>query len=165
MELHTGRQWRSHGDTDVGIVRSKANSAHEWLDADWDLWVASVERLTPWAGEALLADQSQNSVWARRPSDPFCSLDICVEAGDADGRAYRRDPTTQRPWDEAVLRTADGIPYLAPDLQLLFRSKDPRHKDDQDLGEVMEDLSEQQVEFVAFHLPNDHAWRSLLTRP
>jgi hypothetical protein len=29
----------------------------------------------------------------------------------------------------AVLRTADGIPYLAPELQLLYKSKGLRSKD------------------------------------
>ena len=59
---------------------------------------------------------------------------LTVGAGHAEEHwVYRRDPTVTRPWEEAVLHTPEtGIPYLAPDLQLLFKSKDHRPKDDED---------------------------------
>ena len=37
---------------------------------------------------------------------------------------------------EAVLTTADGVRYLAPEVQLLFKSKDVRGKDDVDRQRV-----------------------------
>lgn len=37
----------------------------------------------------------------------------------------------------AVLRSAAGIPYLAPELQLLYKSKGLRPKDDVDAAEVI----------------------------
>ena len=57
-------------------------------------------------------------------------LDLTLGDGTDHDWIYRRDPSVQIQWDVAVLRTADGIPYLAPDLQLLFKSKGLRPKDD-----------------------------------
>lgn len=59
---------------------------------------------------------------------------------------YRRDPSVQRP-GMAVLRTTDGIPYQAPELQLLFKSKGLRPKDDVDPAEAIPTLDARQRDY------------------
>ena len=64
-------------------------------------------------------------------------------------------------WDEAVLRSDGGIPYLAPELQLLFKSKDVRPKDDLDAREVIPELTEARRRRLRALLPVDHPWQAL----
>jgi len=64
--------------------------------------------------------------------------------------------------EEAVLRTADGVPYLAPELQLLFKSEAPREKDDVDTREVIPELDPTRRARLADLLPGDHPWERLL---
>jgi hypothetical protein len=46
---------------------------------------------------------------------------------------YRRDHRITRPLTELTRRSAQGIPYLAPDVQLLFKARtNPRPKDEHD---------------------------------
>ena len=47
---------------------------------------------------------------------------------------YRRDPSITLPLDEAIMRTADGIPYVAPHLQLLYKAKHARRRDEEDFA-------------------------------
>ena len=103
----------------------------------------------------------QNNSWARRTSDGPWQLDVTVGDGTQTHWIYRRDPEVTRPWHEAVLHTAGGVPYLAPEVQLLFKSKDSRSKDDLDAAEVIPGLTPTRLEFLSSHLDSNHPWRGL----
>jgi hypothetical protein len=89
-------------------------------------------------------------------------LDIVVGEGDDDEWIYRRDPSVRRPWRDAVLRTGEGLSYLAPELQLLFKSGNPRPKDDEDLAEVLPHLDPSRRAALAELLPADHPWLAVV---
>lgn len=161
LELHVQRGWREHHDVDVGVARRDLPALGTHL-AGWDLQVASRGTLTPWRGEPLDAERHQNNIWCRRaPSGPW-ELDVTVGDGSALRWIYRRDPCVQVPWETAVRRTADGVPYLAPQLQLLSKSTTRRPKDDLDAAEVIPLLDEPEREFLASVLPSGHPWQRLL---
>ena len=46
-------------------------------------------------------------------------LDVTIGEGSDENWICRRDPSVVVPWDLAVLRSSEGVPYLAPELQLL----------------------------------------------
>ena len=163
LDAHLHRAWRAHGDLDIGICRHDAPALAEIL-AGWDIHRAAAGRLSPWDGGPLSADRAPNNLWCRRsPDGPWC-LDVTLGAGDDRSWIYRRDPTIQRPWDEAVLTGHDGVPYLAPELQLLFKSTGGRPKDDLDAAEVLPALDPTRRTWVADHLPADHRWQLLIGR-
>jgi hypothetical protein len=72
------------------------------------------------------------------------------------------DPTLRVPWEDAVLKSGRGIPYLAPELQLLFKSKNNRTKDDRDASEVIPALAAVRQRRLRDLLPHDHPWKVLL---
>jgi hypothetical protein len=135
LELHLGRSWRHHD--------------------------AAAGRLPPWSGGALEQSLHQNNLWARRAGGPWL-LDITVGEGDEEAWIYRRDERLRIPWEDAVLRTAAGVPYLSPELQLLFKSRDLRNKDLVDARQVIPELSDEQRGRLAGQLPDDHDWQALL---
>ena len=161
LELHTGRSWRSRDDTDISFCRSHAAAARELLD-DWDIHVAAAGALTPWDGGPLRGDLSQNNLWCRRtPLDPW-ALDLTVSDGDDTHWINRRDRSLRVVWDHAVLLSPHGTPYLSPELQLLFKSKNHRPKDDVDLLEMLQELDSGQNSFLLSQLPTDHPWLAFL---
>jgi hypothetical protein len=85
-----------------------------------------------------------------------------VGEGDEEAWIYRRDERLRIPWEDAVLRTAAGVPYLSPELQLLFKSRDLRNKDLVDARQVIPELSDEQRGRLAGQLPDDHDWQALL---
>lgn len=161
LELHMGVSWRSHGDLDVGICRPQAAEVRSWL-RDWDLLVAVAGELSPWDGRPLSLDDHENNIWARRDALGLWEIDLTLSQCTDEDWVYRRDPTVTRPWDLAVLRTPGGIPYLAPELQLLFKSKDPRPEDNVDALRVIPAMGEERRGWLAEHLDSDHPWRSNL---
>jgi hypothetical protein len=162
LDLHLGRTWRYHEDTDVGVVRGDLSSLHALL-FHWDLHVAAAGRLTPWRGEPLELARHQNNVWCRLAADGPWVLDVTIGEGSDENWIYRRDPSVLVPWDMAVLRTTDGIPYLAPELQLLYKSKGQRSKDEVDAAEVIPSLDARQRELLSRLLEPDHPWRRQLS--
>jgi len=118
--------------------------------------------LAAWTGRALSTDAGENNLWCRRAPDSPWALDVTVGDGDDRDWIFRRDPRVRIPWSEAVLTTTDGVPYLAPELQLLFKSKDVRAKDGTDAREVIPALDSDRRARLAHLLPDDHQWQSLL---
>jgi hypothetical protein len=161
LELHLGRSWRSHDDSDVSILRTDATGLLTVL-AGWDIHIAAAGSLIPWDGRAPRAATDQNNMWCRTaPDSPWC-LDVTLSDGDRACWVYRRDPTLRVPWPEAVFRTDQGVPYLNPVIQLLFKSRNNRPKDDRDAREVVPALSLDQRGRLSELLPLGHPWQALL---
>jgi len=163
LELHRGRSWRSHHDSDVSILRDDAPALSRLL-VGWDIQIAASGALTPWEGSVPLVQANHNNMWCRKHQDQAWCLDVTISDGDQEHWIYRRDPTLRVPWADAVLRSAQGIPYLAPELQLLFKSKNHRRQDDRDAAEVIPGLAAERKSRLRELLPPDHAWQSLLAR-
>jgi hypothetical protein len=162
LEMHCGRSWRDHDDIDVGICREDVGGLASLL-GDWEIHVAAKGTLQPWDGAALVTRRNENNLWLRQGSGPW-RLDIVVGEGDADMWIYRRDASLRVPWERAVHHTVDGTSYLAPALQLLFKSMDPRPKDDVDAAEVIPTLDAWSVALLDVRLRGNHRWRPSLDR-
>ncbi|HEY0251790.1 MAG TPA: hypothetical protein VGC41_09695 [Kofleriaceae bacterium] len=92
----------------------------------WELFTAHDRRLTPWRE----TDRAR-SIWCRRSSVAPWALEVLL-ADTADDRwVYRRDPRITRQVAE-LGAVADEVPYLRPEIQLLFKSKMVRPKDEAD---------------------------------
>jgi hypothetical protein len=145
----------------VSVVRSEAPGLGAVLRG-WDVHVAAAGRLTPWDGSPPRADRSQNNLWCRTAPDADWALDVTLSDGDGEAWVYRRDPSVRVPWAEAVLRDPAGVPYLAPELQLLHKSARPRTKDDADAAVVVPLLDAGRARRLARLLPPAHPWQAIL---
>ena len=81
LELHTGRTWRQHGDSDVGILRVDVAKLAMLLH-DLDLCVAAHGVLRPWRGQPLASDRHENNIWCRPVGSHLWALDVTVNEGD-----------------------------------------------------------------------------------
>lgn len=159
LEMYAGQQWRDHQDLDIGVVRSQGTDVHAFLSPRWDLWVAAGGTLRPWSGGSLSAEDHENNIWVRESHGSPWRLDLNVGSGSDEEWIFRRNEAVRRPWEEAILLTNDGIPYLAPEIQLLFKSKNPRSKDDLDAEVVLPRLDEGGRNFLNDTLGRAHPWR------
>jgi hypothetical protein len=162
LELALGRSWRAHADTDLSVLRQDAPLLLDTMPA-WEIHVAARGTLRRWHGEPLRLEADENNLWCRRPDGPW-EVDIVISQGDEDAWVYRRDPSLRIAWEAAVLRGDGTPPFLAPELQLLFKSKGPRPKDHLDAEVVIPDLTPEAKAILRSRLPDGHPWLRLMDR-
>lgn len=160
IELFVGENVREHGDIDVVIFRDHAERARAYLTArDWDVHLADRGTLARWSQP--LPGRVHN-IWCRLVGGPW-ALQVMV-AERRDGRwLYRRDPLIGGPLAEFGLSSSDGVPILAPEIQLLYKSKSPRTKDEIDFDVAAPRLSDAKRRWLARALDEDHPWQSRLS--
>ncbi|WP_257205960.1 hypothetical protein [Bacillus cereus] len=111
----------------------------EFLKSTNDVWV-NKNNNSPWAFQIMLID-SEESYWI-----------------------YKREKLIKRAINEMFLRTPEGIPYLKPQVQLLYKagSSQVREKDSNDFQSILPILSLQEKERLKVSLkqqfPEGHAW-------
>ena len=69
LELHLGRSWREHDDTDVSLVRRDCPALRRLL-AGWEIYIAAAGRLTPWRGEEPKEERHENNLCAAEARPP-----------------------------------------------------------------------------------------------
>jgi hypothetical protein len=82
------------------------------------------------------APAEANSVWCRRAGEAAFRFEFLLDASERGEWTFRRDARVRRPLAELVLRSDDGCPYLRPEVQLLYKAKARREKDEADFTAV-----------------------------
>jgi hypothetical protein len=161
IDLFVGRTTRAHGDLDIQILREHQLALQVHL-RDWDLHKTNQPGLKRWVpGEYL--EPGVNQVWCRRTrTAPWC-MEIMLLDTLGDRWVYRRVPSIGGPTEGLGLKTSGGVPYLSPEIQLLFKAKrEPMPKDDHDFGVACPLLSGSQQRWLRSALevqfPAGHAW-------
>jgi len=136
IDLYLGQQTRQHADCDVEIWRADALAfrAHFSL---WEFWAPHPDvRDTAWPFIWWPAYEQPPAgvfnAWCRPHSTDAWAFEVLLADHDDQNWHFRRNPTIQQLRSSSVLRTQEGIPYLAPELQLLYKAKQPRPHDEQD---------------------------------
>jgi hypothetical protein len=163
LELFCSRSWRSHDDIDIGVLRGELPEVRLLL-RDWDIQIAAAGVLSPWDGRELFAESDENNLWVRREQSGPWRIDVQIGDGNDEHWTFRRDPSITLPWDRAIIVSRSGVPYLAPEVQLLFKSKNVRPKDEFDAREVIPELDEHRMAWLSENLPTEHPWRNYLVR-
>jgi aminoglycoside-2''-adenylyltransferase len=162
IDLHLGRQTRDHADMDVLILRDDQLVMQEALE-DWDLNAADPPgTLRPWPnGEVLPA--RVHDTWCRRDPTSAWTLQIMIDDSTDGMWTYRRDARIQRPVRELASNSDRRV--LAPEVQLLQKSKNPRPKDEADFLATHALLTGPQREWLAWALglvSPAHPWLAML---
>ncbi|MEU5038375.1 hypothetical protein AB0G48_30015 [Streptomyces rubiginosohelvolus] len=141
LDLFRGRQTRAHGDIEIAVPAGRFPEVRRRFPG-YAFDAAGSGRIWEDAAPDVLAAVHQT--WVRDPATGDYLLDVFREPHDGDTWICRRDESIRRPYDEIVHHTRDGIPYLAPELVLLFKAKHARPKDQADFDATVPYLSPEQ---------------------
>lgn len=147
LELHVAsarRRIRPHADLEIAILRRDERALFDHFAghlAGWQLCaVVRPGVLEDWDGRTLPRDVHQ--IWARRgaplPPDPhrFAAdptvIEIFFERADGDTWSFRRWPSIARPLAAFGSTSARGVPFVRPEVALLYKAKHRRFKDQRD---------------------------------
>lgn len=138
IDLYLGGPPRAHADIEIAVPRRAfPQIAHALTGFEWD--VAGAGRLWP------LTDAGDHpglhQTWCRDPVTGRYHLDVFREPHDADQWVCRRDPSITLPYDE-LIRFRGGIPYVIPEVALLFKAHRTAPKDEDDFRRVTPQLDD-----------------------
>jgi len=159
LDLFLGEVTRPHGDLDVGIFCCDALSVCAKL-SDWEFFEAqagSLTRLEPGAAPR----RAVHSLWSRRRGERLWTFELMLDEGGANAWIFRRNNHIGRPLEIAIRRSPEGIPYLAPEIQLLYKSKEIRPNDQLDFERVVDRLHKDARAWLRTSIARmypSHAW-------
>ena len=163
IDLFIGRQTRPHEDIDIAVLRCDQHVVHDALPG-WVLYAVDPPgTLRPWRRTETLP-LSVNNIWCRPSPDEPWGLQVLLENADGDRWCYRRDARITRPV-ASLGEERDGVPAISPEVQLLYKSKGLRPRDEHDFSHALPLLDPRRKEWLAAALSiiqPDHPWLPLL---
>lgn len=130
IDLFVGRETRLHADIEIAVFRRDQTAVQKHF-ADWRLLKAAGGNLSAWnAGDFLELPVHAIHCFNERAEPNF--LEILLNEADERNWIFRRDERITRPLAETSLTLDAGIRFLRPEIVLLYKSKNPRPKDEQD---------------------------------
>jgi hypothetical protein len=159
LDLFVGHQSRPHKDLDIGIMRRDALEVLSALSS-WEYFEAKDGMLTR-VREGDAPGAEVNSLWCRAAHDSDWTFELMLDDSEEDRWVFRRDPAIQRPLSLAIRRDPRGIPFLAPEIQLLYKARTVRAEDQADfdlVGPLLDCEARKWLEAALRKLYPRHAW-------
>ena len=164
IDLFVGYERREHEDIEIAAPAGAFPAIQSLLD-DLDFYAVGggeVDALTESPGR--LAETHQT--WGLDQAAFEWRIDVFREPSSGGEWICRRSAQIHLPYDQLIERTADGIPYVRPEVAMLFKAKAARPKDEEDLRDVLPllDASRRALlhDWIALVHPG-HAWLERLS--
>lgn len=171
LEAFTGVQ-RHHADLDLSVLRGELPLLRAHLAGRLDVWTASSGALFP-----LLPDDDPDAapddilptdceqVWVRPSAFEPWEYDIQLAPGDSELWIYKRDHRIRMPLTDALWERG-GVRYMRPDIQLLYKARGLRDKDQADFTATLPYLDAEQRDWLRASLTRTipgHPWIAALS--
>jgi hypothetical protein len=161
VDLFLGRQTRAHHDIEIGVARDDFPVLRS-VFSEFEFDVVGSGRRWPLSSSAF---DEHFQTWLRDADTGEYHLDVFRDPHEGQEWICRRDTRIRLPYDEVVRVTETGIPYMSPEIVLLFKAKHLREKDQLDFNELLPLLNEQQIEWLRSSLElvhPDHPWTTII---
>ena len=160
IEKFVGRTLRDHSDVDVVVFRDQQQAMQRWM-AGWQLYASDPPgSLRRWLPDEYLPF-GVHDIWAHRDDSRSWQLQFMLAEDDGDEWFSRYDTRIRGRRDESVV-TIDGMPCLRPEIQLLYKSRRLRPKDQLDFDAALPLLSAAARSWLSDNLrllhPARHEW-------
>ena len=103
-----------------------------------------------------------HDIWCRPGTEQPWRIQVMLDESRAGDWVCRRDQRIRRPIASIGSVTADGIHYLTPEIQLFYKARNPRPKDEIDFAVMLPMLSQAQRQWLGAALRLtyglDHRW-------
>ena len=163
-----GEGTRAHEDLEVGIYRCDQRALRDYLNR-WTLErVEKVEgggRWVGWPADVWL-ELPDHQARARRSSD-FTEpreFELFLNERSATSWLSRRHAALKKPLDEIWMRDERGTPFLRPEIQLLYKARHMRPKDEHDFALAAPRLDNEQRRWLVEGLRLCHPGHVWLTK-
>ena len=161
LDLFVGHQGRSHKDLDIGILRRDVRQVVGAMSG-WEFFEAKGGLLFG----PLMSDPEDNvsSLWGRPCHTREWVLELMLDDSDGDQWVFRRERSI-RALDTVIRYDSAGIPFLVPEIQLLYKAGHIRAEDNLDFERIAPHLDDDSRRWLLCALTlvdHYHPWLPIL---
>lgn len=136
LKAFATHSWREHDDIDAALTRANQATLRNAL-ANWDVHVADPPgTLRPWPLGELL-QPTVHDIWVRRDDRGPWKFQLMLDEQDGNDWVFRRDARIRMPIERLTWQRDDGLRFVQPEVQLLYKSRGRRPKDEVDFRVVL----------------------------
>jgi hypothetical protein len=170
IDLFLGQQSRPHFDVDIAIARDNQLDAQGYLNK-WEFYSTKRDEngeivLEKWKTGEILG-QEHPGVWARESENGIWRFEFLFHEINDQIWTFRYDDSIQHLLEEIGEISSEDIPYLVPEIALLYKAARLRDIDRQDYQKVLPNLNQAQRKQLLADLQildSDHPWLAVLDR-
>lgn len=143
IEFAVGHPVREHGDIDVLVLRVDQLAVQRAL-VDWEWWAADPPgALRPWRPEEILPSRVHD-IWCRPTGHQPWRIQVMLDESHGADWVSCRNSRIRCPIEALGRTSVEGTPYVAPEIQLFYKAKGVRPKDQIDFTATLPHLSTEQ---------------------
>ncbi|WP_082235593.1 nucleotidyltransferase domain-containing protein [Halobacillus massiliensis] len=161
IDLHIGEETREHGDIEAAVFREELPQLSQLLNS-WETYISDKSRII----ENNLQEPLEEHIHEIHAHREEARLEILLNWKNKENWVFRRDEEITFPLAHMNLHSEQGIPYLNPEIVLLYKAKNTNDKDEHDFKSVFPHLNERQKEWLKQaliqHQPKHHWLEKLL---
>jgi hypothetical protein len=155
IDLFLGYETRKHLDIEIALFRKDQLSIRSYLQ-NWSLQKVVKGELQHWKDEYLELPIHEIHGLSKTGS----KIEILLNESNENEWIFRREPSIRRHLNQVMGVSAFGIPYLSPEISLLYKAKNPRQKDEEDFTRTKERLNVESRNWLKkaleTHVPSHH---------
>lgn len=159
IDLFLGKETRDHYDVEIGIYRKDQVELKRYL-ATWDFRKVVHGEFLTWSDEYI--ELPVHEIHAKGAGG---DLEVLLNETDCENWIFRRDRRITYPLKPFIRFTEAGLPYLTPEIVLLYKAKNTREKDHMDFKSVKDALDAKKQQWlkqaISIHEPT-HEWLKVL---
>ena len=166
LDLFLGTVTRPHHDIEIAVFRQDQLALQTYLP-DWEfvkIVPGKPGQKAEWRrGEYL--SLPIHEIHAISPDDRRFEIEILLNESSEDRWIFRRNHQITCPLTRVGCKTDDKIPYLSPEVVLLYKAKNPSPKDEADFSRALEALGHDRRRWLKQSINANHPghpWLSLL---
>ena len=135
IDLFLGKETRTHEDIEIAIFRKDQIALQNYLNG-WHLQKVENGVLSNWRQGDFL-ELPIFEIHCFNEAGELQFLEVLLNETNGNEWIFRRNKSITKPLSKLHLKSNSGIKILCPEVVLLFKSKNPRAKDEQDFLTVV----------------------------
>lgn len=161
IDLFLGKETREHKDLEIALFRKDQLNLKEYLK-EWDFKKVVKGEFHNWGNEFLELPTHEIHATNKLNGD---NIEILLNETKDNNWIFRRDLRISSPLDLVWSYSDTGIPYLNPEIVLLYKARNTREKDHQDFYTIKDYLDNEKKQWLRsaleLHEPR-HKWIQFL---
>lgn len=160
IDLFVGRISREHSDVDLLVLARDLDHLADVLEPRPVVQHPHTREMRTWRPGEVLTPGPDTLVVP--DLDSPAPIQILLAAADGEDWVYHRGSgSLRRPLPDVTLHSPNGLPFLTPELVLMFKANEQRPHDDADLDAALPSLGPDRRRWLADRLVRrhpDHRW-------